>query len=70
MMRDNIERVLDRGEKLDDLEMKSGLLFVLEAILISRYLTVENLAESSSQFRVSARRLERKMWWKRCRVRL
>ena len=26
------------------------------------------LAESASQFRVSSRRLERKMWWKNCKV--
>ena len=29
----------------------------------------EGLAESASQFRVSARRLERQIWWKNCKVR-
>ena len=42
--------------------MKKILLF---KIVLS---SPENLAESSSQFRVSSRRLERKMWWKSCRV--
>ena len=32
------------------------------------YVFIEGLAESASHFRVSARRLERKMWWKNCRV--
>ncbi|XP_003387304.1 PREDICTED: vesicle-associated membrane protein 4-like [Amphimedon queenslandica] len=52
-MKDNITKVLERGDKLEDLEEKSG-----------------ELAESASQFRVSSRRLERKMWWKNCKLKL
>lgn len=32
------------------------------------FTVTEGLAESASHFRVSARRLERKMWWKNCKV--
>jgi vesicle-associated membrane protein 4 len=52
-MKSNIGRVLERGDKLEDLEEKSS-----------------ELAESATQFRVSSRRLERKMWWKNCRLKI
>lgn len=90
-MKDNITKVLERGDKLEDLEEKSGILFIeknylstcffdnllnfkhyfnhTSSLSLSLYLfATGELAESASQFRVSSRRLERKMWWKNCKV--
>ena len=69
VMKDNINRVLDRGEKLEDLQEKSGkhMMAQLYTLLTDGFIS-EDLAESASHFRVSSRRLERQMWWKNCRV--
>ncbi|XP_064395727.1 vesicle-associated membrane protein 4-like [Halichondria panicea] len=53
IMKENISKVMDRGEKLESLEEKS-----------------EGLSESSSHFRHSSRRLQRKAWWQQCRLKL
>ncbi|XP_062515904.1 vesicle-associated membrane protein 4-like [Corticium candelabrum] len=53
IMHKNIERVVERGEKLEDLQDKS-----------------EDLVDSAAAFRTQARRIQRQMWWKRCRMRL
>ena len=71
VMRDNIGRVMERGEKLEDLEEKSGKLNLYDLFVTGYIITVtfiEGLAESATHFRTSARRLERKMWWKNCKV--
>lgn len=69
IMTENINKILDRGQRLDDLEGRSGeslrrlnlksdpnfsyfILFITEV-----------LASSADDFRVSSRRVSRKMWW-------
>jgi vesicle-associated membrane protein 4 len=53
IMKKNVETVIERGEKLENLQDKS-----------------EDLADSAAAFRAQARRIQRQMWWKRCRMRL
>lgn len=69
-MKDNINKVLDRGDKLEDLEEKSGMYVCTMVKKVNVHGSkIGELAESALQFRTSSRRLERKMWWKNCRVR-
>ncbi|XP_065916750.1 vesicle-associated membrane protein 3-like [Dysidea avara] len=53
VMKDNIGKVLDRGEKLSELESKS-----------------EDLADSATQFKFHSTRLQKKMWWQNCKLKL
>ncbi|KAK2155203.1 hypothetical protein LSH36_246g02054 [Paralvinella palmiformis] len=51
VMQDNIGRVIDRGECLEDLQDKS-----------------EDLSSNADTFRIRAKGLRNKMWWKQCKV--
>lgn len=53
VMRDNVGRLLERGDQLDNLQDRS-----------------EGLASTSDQFRSSATRLRRNMWWQNTRAKL
>lgn len=53
VMRDNVGRLLERGDQLDNLQDRS-----------------EGLATTSDQFRTSATRLRRNMWWQNTRAKL
>ncbi|XP_071517577.1 vesicle-associated membrane protein 4-like [Panulirus ornatus] len=53
VMRDNVGRLLERGDQLDNLQDRS-----------------EGLATTSDQFRSSATRLRRNMWWQNTRAKL
>ena len=70
VMKDNIGKVLDRGEKLSELESKSGknLSHKCVANIINASLHVEDLADSATQFKFHSTRLQKKMWWQNCKV--
>ncbi|XP_076043586.1 vesicle-associated membrane protein 4-like isoform X1 [Oratosquilla oratoria] len=53
VMRSNVGRLLDRGERLDQLQDRS-----------------ETLASTSDNFRTSATRLRRNMWWQNTRMKM
>lgn len=53
VMRDNVGRLLERGDQLDNLQDRS-----------------EGLATTSDQFRTTATRLRRNMWWQNTRAKL
>ncbi|KAK7067220.1 Vesicle-associated membrane protein 4 [Halocaridina rubra] len=53
VMRDNVGRLLERGDQLDNLQDRS-----------------EGLATTSDQFRTSATRLRRNMWWQNTRAKI
>ncbi|XP_065828832.1 vesicle-associated membrane protein 4-like [Oscarella lobularis] len=53
VMHQNIQKMVARGDKLEDLQDRS-----------------EDLADSAASFRAQARRIQRQMWWRRCRSRL
>ncbi|KAG7168039.1 Synaptobrevin-B-like [Homarus americanus] len=53
VMRDNVGRLLERGDQLDNLQDRS-----------------EGLATTSDQFRTSATRLRRNMWWQNTRAKM
>lgn len=53
IMQSNISQVMERGDRLEDLNDKS-----------------ENLSSSADVFRMKARSLQRRMWWKECRMRI
>jgi Synaptobrevin len=58
-MRDNINKVAERGERLDSLESKTGIHY-------NWFLTIDNLAVSAQGFRRGANRVRKQMWWKVC----
>uniref|UniRef100_A0AC35U7A3 V-SNARE coiled-coil homology domain-containing protein n=1 Tax=Rhabditophanes sp. KR3021 TaxID=114890 RepID=A0AC35U7A3_9BILA len=47
VMNDNIRQIIERGERLEDVENRAN-----------------NLSASSQTFQMSARSVQRKMWWK------
>lgn len=53
IMTENINKILDRGQRLDDLEGRS-----------------EVLSSSADEFRVTSRRVSRKMWWQNMKFNL
>lgn len=53
VMRDNVGRLLERGDQLDNLQDRS-----------------DGLATTSDQFRTSATRLRRNMWWQNTRAKI
>jgi Synaptobrevin len=57
-MRDNINKVAERGERLDSLESKTGI--PLKRIVVD----IDNLAVSAQGFRRGANRVRKQMWWK------
>jgi vesicle-associated membrane protein 4 len=57
-MRDNINKVAERGERLDSLESKTGL--YLQSVVNEK----DNLAVSAQGFRRGANRVRKQMWWK------
>jgi vesicle-associated membrane protein 4 len=59
-MRDNINKVAERGERLDSLESKTGILL---SPAFSLYF-LDNLAVSAQGFRRGANRVRKQMWWK------
>ena len=58
-MRDNINKVAERGERLDSLESKTG-----RKSAVDDGVTVDNLAVSAQGFRRGANRVRKQMWWK------
>jgi vesicle-associated membrane protein 4 len=58
-MRDNINKVAERGERLDSLESKTGISLDLRDVD-----GVDNLAVSAQGFRRGANRVRKQMWWK------
>ena len=58
-MRDNINKVAERGERLDSLESKTGIPLI-ERIVVD----IDNLAVSAQGFRRGANRVRKQMWWK------
>ncbi|KAG6820343.1 SNAP receptor, synaptobrevin [Arthromyces matolae] len=80
IMRENITKVAERGERLDSLQDKTGAyfsIFRLEAILRSgsgrgsdEFFTVDTLAVSAQGFRRGANRVRKNMWWKDMKMRI
>ena len=70
VMRDNIGKVLDRGEKLSELEVKSGWFWLLWVVITchDNSKNVEDLADSATQFRYHSTKLQKKIWWQNCKV--
>ncbi|CAG5127945.1 unnamed protein product [Candidula unifasciata] len=51
LLRQNVEKLLERGEKIDRLQSRS-----------------ENLESSSTNFKLSAAKTRKKMWWRNFRM--
>jgi hypothetical protein len=69
-MRENIRLELERGGKLDDLEGKTGKVYLrlkkMKRIFLS--MNIDALNENSRQFAVRSRTLKKKYWWKNVKV--
>jgi hypothetical protein len=73
-MKDNISKVLDRGDKLADIEDRSGALArvwlcgdAFQA-LVQRSHAPESLQQQAGMFSRKARRVSRVMWWQNMKV--
>jgi hypothetical protein len=79
IMTENINKILDRGDRLDNLEGRSGIVisfgtiypvFYLSKNIFSILITTEMLSSRADEFRVSSRRVARKMWWQNMKLNL
>ncbi|XP_075911766.1 vesicle-associated membrane protein 4 [Petromyzon marinus] len=53
VMRSNIVRAVERGQKLEELNLQS-----------------EELSDSASAFHAQSTRLQRRLWWQQCKMKL
>ncbi|BFZ16398.1 hypothetical protein BsWGS_19437 [Bradybaena similaris] len=51
LLRQNVEKILERGEKIDKLQSRS-----------------DDLESSTSNFKLSAAKMHKKMWWRNFRI--
>lgn len=66
IMQENIDKVMQRGERLDDLRGKTGK-FVYRGLFICVLLTsrnTEDLQATAGHFRRGANQVRKRMWWK------
>lgn len=65
-MRDNIQKVNERGENLNDLQGKTGTWLVRGWVdeSLTDLFSTDNLAVSAQGFRRGANRVRKQMWWK------
>lgn len=68
-MQENIDKVMQRGERLDDLRGKTGkFCFVGFIYLFVTYITnikkTEDLQATAGHFRRGANQVRKRMWWK------
>ena len=71
-MRDNINKVADRGARLDTLQDKTGMYSRTSLKRVRRclYPSTDNLAQSAQGFRRGANRVRKQMWWKDMKMRM
>ncbi|KAG8928931.1 hypothetical protein FRC02_006198 [Tulasnella sp. 418] len=74
IMRDNITKVAERGERLDSLQDKTGMhIHDYTTLMRAHYDTMrstDNLAVSAQDFRRGANRVRKNMWWKDMKMRI
>jgi len=69
-MRENIRLELERGGKLDDLQDRTGNVYLRLKKMKRIFLPVniEALNENSRQFAIRSQKLKKKYWWKNVKV--
>jgi vesicle-associated membrane protein 4 len=75
IMQDNIDKVMERGERLDDISHKAGewCVVCLRPVAMDNPTNtnvVEDLERGANQFRSGANKVRRRMWWKDMKLRL
>ncbi|POI30173.1 hypothetical protein CIB84_006077 [Bambusicola thoracicus] len=73
VMQENITKVIERGERLDDLQDKSGVMInALLSLSFSLHLFPtagpESLSDNATAFSNRAKQLRRQMWWRGCKM--
>ena len=64
-MQENIDKVMQRGERLDDLRGKTGKQYISFAQQDAyTILSLEDLQATAGHFRRGANQVRKRMWWK------
>ena len=71
-MKSNVDKVLERDQKLSELDNRAGVLninkFITCFLFIRNIIFLEALQAGASQFEASAGKLKRKFWLKNLKV--
>lgn len=62
-MQENIDKVMQRGERLDDLRGKTGKI-TCNCLCTCIHMLLEDLQATAGHFRRGANQVRKRMWWK------
>jgi hypothetical protein len=68
VMKDNLEKVLERDAKLGSLETRAGMLRKYFSQWMINFFKLDQLQNGAQQFTTNASRLKSKYWWKNLKV--